>query len=88
MITVAMPGRCPFCSGVTKVEVSSPEEASAVLAWLADDPRTRPFVQDAFPHFTLDDREAMISASHGECFDAAVSPWGTRGRESFPPEEG
>jgi hypothetical protein len=68
-------GTCPFCGSPSTIAVSSPEEAAAVLDWI-ENRFHRPHVQTAFPHFTPDQRESMISGSHQACFDAAFPPEG------------
>lgn len=65
-------GTCPFCRQPTKVPAASAVEATAILDWI-ENRHQRPHVQDAFPHLSLDDRESMISGSHGPCFDAAFA---------------
>jgi hypothetical protein len=70
MSTTVLVGTCPFCEHPTTVAVSSDEEAAAVLDWI-ENRYNRPLVQEAFPHFTLGQREAMISGAHSACFDAA-----------------
>jgi len=71
-MSTVLVGTCPFCHKPTTVTVSSPEEAAAVLDWV-ENRYQRPLIQNAFPDLPLDEREAMVSGSHGPCFDAAFA---------------
>jgi len=61
-------GKCPLCGKENIIQIPD-EVALRVVAW---SDKGRPgFIQDQFPELTIGQREAIISGTHGECFDAA-----------------
>jgi hypothetical protein len=53
-------GICAFCRKIGTVTI--PE--SGYHLW-----NNGAYIQDAFPTLSLDEREQIISGTHGECFD-------------------
>jgi hypothetical protein len=58
--TITVNKTCMLCGKPSSVEV--PEEG--YNRWVAGE-----FAQDAFPELSANDRETLISGSHGLCFD-------------------
>lgn len=53
--------RCLFCGNTASIDV----DPDALARW-----RGGEFVQDAFPDFTPDQRELLISGTHAHCWVA------------------
>jgi hypothetical protein len=52
---------CLFCGNTAEIEV----EPSAYERW-----RKGQYAQDAFPNFTPDQRELLITGTHAHCWEA------------------
>lgn len=61
-------GRCPICGEAAFVTVDA-ELAERIVEW---DLRGRVmFIQRAFPNLSADDRETILTGTHGACWDRA-----------------
>jgi hypothetical protein len=66
--TVTYQGMCALCGEPSAVSGLIPSQVAA----FADGAGLH--VQDAFPQLSADDRETILSGSHGSCFDTAFPP--------------
>jgi hypothetical protein len=60
--TATMP--CMACGNTVAVDRLDPD---AVLSWQAG-----ALVQDVFPHLSASEREALMTGTHAECWDAVA----------------
>ena len=66
-------GTCMFCGKPSSIWVADQKLARRCKVWIEANPSTRMFVQKAFKGFDADDRETMLTGSHGACFDLAFT---------------
>jgi hypothetical protein len=64
-------GTCFMCGETSTLKIMDAILADRINAWMSDDARTRPFVQDAFPDLDAGQRELLMTGTHDECFEAA-----------------
>jgi hypothetical protein len=62
--TMKVENLCPFCRKPNTVEV----DAEGFRRWQKGE-----HVQDVFPNLSDNEREALISGSHGDCWDKAFA---------------
>lgn len=65
---------CPLCSQTYTMAV----DGNSYAKWEAG-----AMIQDAFPYLSADEREQILSGSHGNCFDKAFADLS----EDLPDEE-
>lgn len=61
---------CPYCGKQPRINLS-PEDEAAYHAW---EPRRGPFIQDALPNLSADERELLLTGTHPECWNAMFPP--------------
>ena len=63
-------GRCIVCGQQSEVEIDdSPADQDGFVAWMRGE-----YVQMAFPHWTDEKRELLISGTHPACWKVLTLP--------------
>lgn len=63
--TYSVQNACPFCKGLNNIKLQGNQYFAHFVKG--------EFVQHAFPHLDVDDRELILTGSHADCWEKAFS---------------